>query len=61
MRHSKKNTYKLFWLYIGLFSNLDLERQAEGRLLSYKEFKCVKNKEQLIDLYRNMLYNGQKK
>lgn len=61
MKFKKRNDYELFWLYIGLFSNLTIDQQTEYRLLSYKQFKRIKDKSSLIDLYRQILYNNQKK
>ena len=60
MRNKKVNDYKLYWLYVGLFNNLNLIQQTECRLLSYKQFKRIKDKIGLIDIYRQMLYNNQK-
>ena len=61
MKLKKHNDYELFWLYVGLFSNLTIDQQTEYRLLSYKRFKCIKDKSSLIDLYRQILYNNQKR
>ena len=61
MRYRNFNEYKLFWLYVGLFSNLDMIQQTEYRLLSFKQFKRVRDKSGLIDMYRQMLYNNRKK
>ena len=61
MKLKKRNDYELFWLYIGLFSNLTIDQQTEYRLLSYKRFKRINDKSRLIDLYRQILYNNQKR
>ena len=58
MKGKKNNEYKLFWLYVGLFSNLNIIQQTEYRLLSYKQFKHIKDKSSLIDKYRQILYNN---
>ena len=60
MRREKFDEYKLFWLYVGLFSNLNMNQQTEYRLLSYKQFKCIKDKSSFIDKYRQILYNNKK-
>lgn len=60
MRRKRCNEYRLFWIYVGLFSNLDIDQQTEYRLLSYKQFRRIKDKSKLIDLYRKILYNNQK-
>lgn len=60
MYHKKHNDYELFWLYVGLFNNISLDQQTEYRLLSFKQFKRIKNKTGLIDMYRQILYNNQK-
>ena len=60
MGNKKNNEYKLFWLYVGLFSNLNMVQQTEYRLLSYKQFKHIKDKMGLIDMYRQILYNNKK-
>lgn len=60
MKYRKNNEYNLFWIYVGLFSNLNIYQQMEYRLLSYKQFKRIKDKSSLIDLYRQILYNNQK-
>lgn len=60
MKYKKNNKYHLFWIYVGLFSNLNINQQMEYRLLSYKQFKRIKDKASLIDLYRQILYNNQK-
>ena len=61
MKYRNKNEYMQFLLYVGLFSNLDIDQQSERRLLSYEQFKKVENKAELIDLYRKMLYNSKKR
>lgn len=58
MRQQKRNESSMFWKYVMLFSNLDVELQMEHKLLSYRQFKRVRNKEALIDLYKRLLYNG---
>ena len=60
MKRKRKNTKLLFWRYVVLFSNLDVELQMEHKLLSYRKFRRLKDKEALIDLYQGMLYNDKK-
>lgn len=58
LKRNKRRSHDKYWLYIGLFNNLDFNLQTELRLLTYKQFCRVKNKDELIDLYRKILYNS---
>ena len=58
MNFKRNNLRKMFLIYIGLMSNVNMDLQTEQRLLSYRQFSRVKNKKRLFDLCRKILYNS---
>lgn len=47
----------MYYLYLGLWGNLDYETQSERTPMTYREFSAVPDKTGLIDLVKMMIYN----
>ena len=56
---NKKQTNErfMYYLYLGLWGNLDYETQIERLPITYREFSAVPDKAGLIDLVKTMIYN----
>lgn len=57
-KNNSTNLRRLYWEYICILGNLDYCTQIEIQPLSYTDFKKTKRKEEIIDLYKNILYNN---
>lgn len=56
---NKKQTNErfLYYLYLGLWGNLDYKTQNERLPMTYREFSSLPDKVGLIDLVKTMIYN----